>query len=132
VPRCDEAAVRPVVEHFVASFNAGETAAVEQLLAPVSRFQWYSTTAPGERFDPQARDRSSLLEYVAARHAQHERLELTRLKFNAIAAGYANFDFELVRTADDGLPPTDFHGKGALDCLTWPATVAVWSMGRPG
>ena len=51
------------------------------------------------------------------------------MKINGVTAGaYGNFEFELLRSADD-LPggPTLYRGKGAALCST--GRLMVWSMG---
>jgi hypothetical protein len=125
---CEPGSAADTVQLFVESFNAGETGELDRLVAGPKTFLWYSTDEPGQRWDPQARDRSSLMSYFANRHAHDERLELTRFQFNGNWGGYGNFEFDAVRSADDGLPSTPYQGKGALDCATTPQTVAVWSM----
>lgn len=124
---CGAQDAQGLVEQFIANFNAGDVAGVDRLVAPPKTFQWYSTDGPGERLDPQARNRTSLLEYVAVRHTQHKRLELRRIQFNGVTGAFGNFEFDLIRTADD-LLPTAYSGKGAIDCTSRPPTLAVWSM----
>jgi len=128
--RCNELATRTAVQKFIGAFNAGDSARLEVVLASAETFRWYSTDAPGERFEPHARDRPGMASYVQQRHAQHERLELQRFKFDGVGAGYANFELELTREADDGLPPTPYAAMGAVDCSAQPPTLAVWSMAR--
>lgn len=130
-PPCSPAAVETVVREFVDALDAGASGRLESMIARTGRFQWYSTDAPGRRIDPEARDRSSLLAYFATRHDDGEQLELRRFRFNGTTNGYGNFEFDLVRRADD-LPPTPYVGKGALDCQSQPPTVAVWSMAHAG
>ena len=66
-------------------------------------FKWYGVTSPpGMRPIQAAVQRSTLLSYFAERHAAHERLQLTKVKVNGVTAGaYSNFEFELLRSADD-------------------------------
>ena len=68
--------------------------------------------------------------YFAARHQQHERLVL-----NSLDVGFTNdraggFSFSVTRSADDGLPPTRYGGKGGVQCAVRPISVSVWSMAR--
>ena len=71
------------------------------------------------------------MSYFAARHDQHERLQLRSLRFNGIyGMGLGGFEFELIRGAADGGPSTPYVGKGAIDCDSVPHTLVVWSMAR--
>jgi len=128
---CD-AGSRQLVESFVRSFNSGNAEELDNLVAESGRgFSWYSTDAPGERINDEARDRSSLLAYFADRHKHRERLELRSFQFNGYSAnGRGNFGFELTRSSDDGLASTPYVGKGAIDCDRSPFTLVVWSMAR--
>jgi hypothetical protein len=128
---CAPAEVRSAVTRFVAAFNAGQGA---RSFAREPDFRWYSTDAPGKRFLPIASDRGSLPRYFARRHARGERLALTSMQVNsntdAQPKPYGNFDYRLVRSADD-LPATDYRGKGALHCYrSRPDELIVWSMAR--
>jgi hypothetical protein len=128
--RCTERETRTAVTRFVAELNRGDLRALDRRFAPAERFQWYSTNAPGERFNDAAKDRATLIPYFKARHARHERLTLRNLKFNgASAPGYGNFEYTLTRRADD-LRPTRYLGKGALLCRRGSRDqIFVWSMG---
>lgn len=126
---CGAATVHQVVRRFTDSFDRGDIGQLDQLFSG-SRFQWYSTDAPGQRIDPQARDRGSLMAYFAKRHQHHEQLKLESFAFNGISSGFGHFQFELSRSADDGLAPTPYAGKGAVDCSSPQPTLAVWSMAR--
>jgi len=128
IPSCNAAETRQVVQAFINSFDRGDMKQLDQLFAGPDRFQWYSIDAPGQRIDPEARNRDSLIGYFEKRHEEHERLMLKSFSFNGNSASFSNFGFELC--ADDGLPPTPYVGKGAIDCAQTPRTLAVWSMGR--
>jgi len=93
-------------------------------------FSWYSTDAPGQRFNADAKDRSTLVTYFAARHQQHERLALNSLDVTFTSDRAGGFVFRLTRSADDGLPPTRYGGKGEVQCAIRPISLAVWSMAR--
>jgi hypothetical protein len=126
---CTTTDVRQVVEHFIDAFNRGNLAQLDQLVSD-QLFSWYSTDAPGERFNAEARDRGTLLAYFVARHQQHERLVM-----NSLDVGFTNdraggFVFSLTRSADDGLPPTRYGGKGEVECAIKPISLSVWSMAR--
>ena len=124
---CTTSDVRVVVERFIDAFNRGDITKLDQLVSD-QLFSWYSTDAPGERFGAEAKDRGTLMAYFAARHQQHERLAL-----NSLDVGFTNdraggFTFSLTRSADDGLPPTRYGGKGEVQCAIKPISVGVWSM----
>jgi hypothetical protein len=123
---------RQLVELFVRSFNSGNAQELGNLIAESGRgFGWYSTDAPGERINDEARDRSTLLAYFADRHKHRERLELRSFQFNGYSAnGRGNFEFKLARSSDDGLASTPYGGKGAVDCDRTPVALVVWSMTR--
>jgi hypothetical protein len=123
---------RQLVESFVKSFNSGDAQALDHLVAESGHgFVWYSTDAPGERINDQARDRGTLLVYFADRHHHHERLELRSFQFNGASPnGFGNFEFKLSRSSDDGLVSTAYGGKGSIDCGQSPLVLVVWSMAR--
>ena len=119
-----------MIARFVTAFNAGNRKALNEAWVNKLSFKWYGVTSPpGLRPFQAAVQRSTLLSYFAERHAAHERLQLTKVKVNGVTAGaYSNFEFELLRSADD-LPggPTLYRGKGAALCST--GRLLVWSMG---
>jgi hypothetical protein len=126
---CTPSDVRVVVARFIDAFNRGDISQLDQLVSD-QLFSWYSTDAPGQRFNAEAKDRSTLMAYFAARHQQHERLAL-----NSLDVGFTNdraggFVFSVTRSADDGLPPTRYGGKGEVQCAIRPISVGVWSMAR--
>lgn len=127
--QCTPQVVRQVVERFIDAFNRGDIAKLD-LLVSDAQFVWYSTDAPGQRFSAEAYDRSTLMAYFAARHRQHERLVLESFDSTGQNGTEAGFTFRLTRSADDGLPPTAYGGKGAIQCTTIPRSLAVWSMAR--
>jgi hypothetical protein len=129
--KCD-AGSRQLVESFVASFNSGDALQLDRLFAGPGHglFEWYSTDAPGERINDVAKDRSSLMTYFAERHSHHERLELRSFHFIGTQGILGGFEFELIRSADDGLASTPYGGKGAFDCEQSPIRLVVWSMAR--
>jgi len=128
-PGCSPAQTRAVIARFVTAFNAGNRKAINESWVNTLSFKWYGVTSPpGLRPWPAAAQRSTLLSYFAERHAAHERLRLTKVKVNSVTAGaYSNFEFELMRSADD-LPggPQLYRGKGASTCST--GRLMVWSM----
>ncbi len=72
---CKSSEVNSLVADFSRAFNAGDLARLDRLFAPAESFQWYSTTGPGERLDPEASDRQTLVQYneessSSIRHAE--------------------------------------------------------------
>lgn len=130
IETCNAAETGQVVQRFINSFDRGDIRELDQVVAGADLFQWYSTDAPGQRIDPGARDRDSLMAYFEKRHEEHERLLLKSFSFHGNSASLGNFGFELLRSADDRLPPTPYVGKGAMDCGKTPRTLVVWSMAR--
>jgi hypothetical protein len=127
---CTATEVRALVDQFVRAFNAGDQATLQRLWARAGHgFAWYSTDAPGRRISPAAEARSTLGSYFAERHAHQEALRLTSFQFNGNTAGYGNFQYNLIRQAND-LAATAYVGKGAAVCDTTPRTLGVWSMAR--
>jgi hypothetical protein len=129
---CTATEVRALIDQFVRAFNAGDQPALQRLWARAGHgFAWYSTDAPGRRIDPAARDRSSLGAYFAERHAHQEAVRLTSFQFNGNTpgTGYGDFQYTLIRQAND-LAATAYTGKGAAVCDTTPRTLGVWSMAK--
>ena len=91
-------------------------------------FDHYSTRAPGQRLNAESHDRGTLMAYFASRHAQHEHLVLNSLDVTYTNAREGGFSFSVTRSANDGLPPTRYDGKGGVQCATRPISLVVWSM----
>jgi hypothetical protein len=132
--RCSGVEARTLVVRFIRAFNAGDLRRLDRLFAREPDFRWYSTDGPGVRTGGAAYDRSTLIRYFARRHRLGERLKLRSFRFNGNSGAggdtYGNFEYGLIRRADD-LPPTRYYGKGAARCYrTRPDVVFVWSMGR--
>ena len=125
--QCTSDRVHQVVGRFVDAFNKGDLAQLNQLVSE-QRFGWYSSDAPGQRLEAEATDRATLMAYFAARHQQHERLVLKSADVTFITPGRGGFWFRLTRSADDGLPPTAYNGKGEIQCATTPSSLVVWAM----
>jgi len=89
---------RPVVDRFVRAFNAGELSELDSLFADVGAgWSWYSVSdRAGQRLEA-AKNRRDLVSYSSRRHLEHETLRIVRFRDN----GGGNFEFELVRRADD-------------------------------
>jgi hypothetical protein len=126
-PLCTGTQVRSLVTQHVAAFNAGNRAKLDRLWER-DRFQWYSTQAPGERFNEEAKRRLTLMRYFADRHAHHERLLLRSFQFNGNSNAYGHFEYRLWRSADELAAPVAVLGKGAATCGPT-RRIAVWSMG---
>jgi hypothetical protein len=114
---------------FLAAFNDGDVGELDKLVS-TNAFVWWSTDAPGQRIDSDARDRSTLIAYFADRHLHQDRLVLETFRFNGQSGGLGNFEFTLLRSANDGAPRTPSVGKGAIDCMRTPRALSVWSMAR--
>lgn len=127
---CTTAQVRDLVNQFVRAFNLGDQRALQQLWAQQGDgFDWYSTDAPGQRILAAAKDRVGLVHYFNARHAAGESLRLTSFQFNGNSAAYGNFQYTLIRRAND-LTATAYTGKGAAICAPNRSTLGVWSMAK--
>ena len=128
---CGGDEVKLLVERFAGAFNSGDSSALDGLFAEEPDFEWYSTSAPGERLLPVAADRQSLVPYFETRHELSERLALKSFRFNGngrTSRPYGNFEYVLTRSADD-LAPTEYGGKGASLCYhDRPDSLIVWSM----
>lgn len=68
--------------------------------------------------------------YFTARHQQHEHLVLNSLDVTFTNDRQGGFSFQVTRSADDGLPPSRYNGKGQVQCATMPISLVVWAMGR--
>jgi hypothetical protein len=130
---CDAAAVAGALRTFAAAFTRGDLRRLDALFARGDRFAWYSSGAPGERFSPEAGKRATLVPYFAARHAQHDRIQLVSYRFN----GYdktrviGHFELRALRRADDspGTEEREIVGKGAVDCSQAPVRFMALSLG---
>jgi hypothetical protein len=123
---CSTNDVRQVVVRFIDAFNRGDIAQLDQLV--YQPFSLYATNAPGERLNAQANDRDNLMAYFAGRHQQHEQLALISMDLTYSNSSKAGFWFRVMRSADDGLPPTRYGGKGGVQCATVPISLTVWAM----
>jgi hypothetical protein len=118
ITNCTAMQTRSALVSFIAAFDAGDFARLDALFAGSSWFRWYSSGAPGARFDPQARGRSTLIAYFRARHAQRDRFRLMSFTFNGNTLGYGNFIWKMRRSADDFHHGAWFtvEAKGAALC----------------
>jgi hypothetical protein len=128
---CDERGTRALVDRFITAFNRGDVKRLDRLFTRGMWWRWYAVgTAPGKRIQKAAFNRNTLVKYFRARHKQHERLELLSFQYNGRSNGYAHFQYELLRRADDMAAPLPrtYVGKGAMSC--WTGRLAVWGMGE--
>ena len=127
--QCTPENARQIVGRFIDAFNRGDLSQLDQLFAHLGDgFNWYSTDAPGERFNAEASNRDTLIEYFAARHRQHEHLVLNSLDITYTNDSEVGFWFRLTRSADDGLRPTAYNGKGGVQCMFPPSSLSTWAM----
>jgi hypothetical protein len=124
---CTAQAAHDVVDRFIDAFNRGDIAQLDQLVS-AQQFDAYSMDAPGQRFDAQAHDRGTLMAYFTARHQQPEHLVLISMDITYADGRDVGFWFRVTRSADDGLPPTRYNGKGGVQCATMPVSLVVWAM----
>jgi hypothetical protein len=128
LPVCTADQVRALFMQHIAAFNRGDRTTLDQLWER-DRFGWYSTMAPGQRFAEEAKRRSTLLRYFAARHAHRERLRVRTFHFNGSSNAYGDFEYQLWRSSDELPAAVAVLGKGAVTCGET-RRLAVWSMGR--
>lgn len=135
VAACTAAVTIATARDFARAWTRGDAAAIVRLTAPEPHYRWVSAGEPGLRAGSRAFDRRSLPAYIRLRHGQHDRLRLTRVKFNGsdtrMGAAYGHFEFDALRAADDWPAGLDHvrHGKGAIVCSLGRPVVAVWSLG---
>jgi hypothetical protein len=117
----------------MAAFNAGDYRRLDALFVGPSWFRWYSSSSPGERFDPQAQRRNTLIAYFRARHLQRDRFRLVSFKFNGNSLGYGNFIWKMTRSAGDFRAGSWFtvEAKGAALCEGASTRFIVMSVGAP-
>jgi hypothetical protein len=128
---CNEVGGRQLVASFINAFNRGDVQRLDALFARGTWWRWYSVgNAPGRRIQTAADNRDTLVKYFRARHRQHERLTLRSFRPSGHALGFQNFEYEVLRRADDMKSPKPklYVGTGAVSC--WTGKIAVWSMGE--
>ena len=131
VTACTMRETRAAFVSFSGAFNTGDYRRLNTLFAGPAWFRWYSSSAPGARFDPQARQRNTLMAYFRARHAQRDRFRLLSFTFNGNALGYGNFVWKMERSAADFRAGARFtvEAKGAAVCEGASARFIVMSVG---
>jgi hypothetical protein len=115
---------RPAVDAFVAAFDRGDLAAVDESFAREGEgWVWYfANDRAGRRLGSAAARRDTLRAYFAGRIGRHETLRVLRFD----ESGDGNFTFLLRRRADD-LRPVERVGKGWVSCST--GKLGVWGIG---
>jgi hypothetical protein len=132
---CKQAETRRTAFAFASAWTRGDVTAINRLVAPEPHFRWVSASPPGGRSGRRAFDRPSLGAFIRGRHAQRERLTLSKFKFNGSdlrgTEGFGHFEFEATRVSDDQPADTDTLrvGKGAIICTLARPMIAVWSLG---
>jgi hypothetical protein len=128
-PGCAARAPRAFVTNFLAAFNRGDLRRIDRLVAPRRLFRHYTISAgPGERVGADARSRSTLIEYLAARRGHSEQFLLTWFAVSRRLPGSASFRFDLVRSADDFAPERLYRGSGMISCVGRRRLV-TWAIG---
>jgi hypothetical protein len=117
------------VRAFVASFDSGSFAELDNLFADEPAFQWYSTPSPGRRFGASAKNRSTLIPYFRRRRAAGDRFRLIHFHWNGRSAHWSNFDVELLRRGLGGNSWFEVPGKGATVCDSGRASFIVLTLG---
>lgn len=129
---CDVGLLRMTLTRYVRAYNRGDLAALDRLFSR-GHFVWYSSGAPGPRVGNDAANRDSLIAYFGRRHRHGDRLRLLTFRFNSYdrQRDLGHFELTAQRRAADFRSGSwfDLSGKGALDCSTPPATIAVLSLG---
>ena len=126
---CDELGSRKLVTSFITAFNRGDVRRLDALFARGTGWRWFSVSnAPGKRVQGAAYNRATLVKYFRTRHKRHERLQLRSFQFHGHSLGFVNFEYQLLRQADDMKMPRVYDGKGAVSC--WAGRLSVWSMGE--
>jgi hypothetical protein len=122
-PPPTRAAVRDLIEEFVADYNAGDLAGLNGHFADEADFRWYFVDGERER---DATERHTLLPYFAERHALDDRLRIVDLAIGRKVGWHGGFDFSarLNRRSAEDRARGMWHGKGAADCAMF-----VWSVG---
>ena len=130
---CSKGETRSALVSFVRAFNAGDYRRLNASFADASWFRWYSSNPPGQRRDPQAQQRGTLIRYFRTRHAQHDRFRLVSFTFNGDSGGYANFVWKMRRSASDFRGGAWFtaEAKGAAICDGPDLRFIVMSLGGP-
>ena len=134
ITNCTATQTRSALTSFVAAFDAGNYRRLDALFAGPTWFRWYSSSRPGERFDPEARKRDTLLTYFRLRHAKQDRFRLLSFVFNGNSVGFGNFVWKAKRSADDFRGGAWFtvDAKGAILCEGASVRFTVMSIGAPG
>ncbi len=133
ITHCTAKQTRSALTSFVAAFDAGSYRRLDTLFAGPSWFRWYSSSAPGERFDPEARKRDTLVSYFRTRHAKRDRFRLVSFTFTGDSLGFGNFVWKMKRSAGDFRDGAWFtaEAKGATLCEGGSVRFIAMSVGAP-
>jgi hypothetical protein len=126
--RCPRPTQVALVRSLVTAFNAGDTRAVNRLMAPKPAFQWFSAIGPDGRAGKEAENRSTLAGYIRRRHRHHDHLAL--VQFGSVDdQGQLDLTLLIRRRADDYRPRNLLRAKQDSTCASshrpW---LIVWSM----
>ena len=125
---CDRSEVRELIDKFVAAYNRGDVAYLDQVWAQGPDFFWYFVQDDVLRRGSLAKDRSTLPVYFAERTAYDEELTLRRLAIKWERGWHGAWDiaFELTRRSDHLEASGRYLGKAAATCQH----LHAWAMGR--
>jgi hypothetical protein len=133
ITSCTAKQTRSALTSFMTAFDASNYRRLDTLFAGPSWFRWYSSSAPGERFDPEARKRDTLVSYFRTRHAKRDRFQLVSFAFTGNSLGFGNFIWKMKRSAGDFRDGAWFtvEAKGAALCEGASTRFIVMSVGAP-
>ncbi len=115
------------------AFNRGDDERLEDLFAQAPAFQWYSSSAPGKRENPKARNRGTLIDYFRRRNEVGDRLGLLSFQFSGNWGGHGNFGLVLRRSVP-GFRNGDWlrvNAKGTASCDGDSVQFVVMTLGPP-
>ena len=115
---------------FFEALDVGNIATqVDEFIAPVSSFGWFSVQGIGERLNDDAGDRESLGGYLQRRADVGEKLRLVAMDTEyERARNITHIAYNIEREAPDKQHGAQVVvGKGAIDCES--GKIMVWSMG---
>jgi hypothetical protein len=128
---CGPAETARLIMHFLDAYNSSDQELLADMFALYGdRNRWFSDTR-GEEVNFTARRQSSLLNYIAHRRQQDDRLQLVAVEVaDSSWHGGVDIVFRLTRTANDLGPDGGeryVRGKGAIMCDL--QKFMAWSMG---
>jgi hypothetical protein len=126
---CTATEARSAFDVVLTTFNSGDVAHLDEVIAPGPSFVWFSDSGVGQRLGDKSKDRSTLARYFKQRHRQRDRLTVVSWHGGGNSNGYSHFQFVANRSSLEELP-SRYEGKGAVICDDSGNRIAVWSMGR--